>query len=203
MKLLMFSGGLDSTVLFYDLISQNVQFKCCFIAYGQKNAVQELKVVRKLCNSNMISLIVLDMHNLFLGSKSALLAANDIPHTVQNDEVRNRNATLACTAASNIDGEYTILFGAHKTSAGYADATPLFYTRLSKLLYLSTGNKVDCEAPYIKLTKKQIVKRAVKLALPQEALQETVSCYEGRSCGVCPACRERKKALEGTYFEKL
>lgn len=201
MKLLMFSGGLDSTVLFYDLISKSEAFRCCYISYGQKNAMRELEVVRKVCNRNMISLTVLDMHNLFQGSKSALLVRNTAPHTVQTDEVRNRNATLACVAAANIDGEYTILFAAHKTSAGYADATPAFYSRLSKLLYLSTNNRVDCEAPYIRLTKKQIVKRAWDLALTKKDIAETVSCYVGNNCGTCPACLARERALKGIFIE--
>lgn len=205
MKALMFSGGLDSMVLFHDLLSQGESFQCVFINYGQKNAEEEFNAVDKMCSAYGIKLLFLYQPALFQCSYSTLLKGNNGEHTVASDEIQNRNATLACVAAANLftDQTITLLFGAHKTGAAYQDATPMFYTRLSKLLFYSTNGHIDCEAPYIRLTKKQIVKKAWDLAISPTVINTSVSCYEGNNCGKCPACKARRQALLGSQFETI
>lgn len=203
MKVLMLSGGLDSTILFYDLLFNEDRFQCAFIDYGQKNAVAELKAAKNLCCKNNVVLQVYCIPSLFAGVSSTLLRGIEGVHSIASDEIPNRNATLACVVAAQQQARSELIFGAHKTSSGYADAKPQFYTRLSKLLSWSTNGKVTASAPYIRLTKKQLIMRAWKvLALTKEEISESISCYEGNNCGKCPACIARKKALEDSPYEK-
>lgn len=202
-KVVLLSGGLDSTVLLYDLVAHEDEsrIRCIWIDYGQKNAEQELEAVQKLCKKLYIQLKVVSAQHVFDGVKSTLLKGVEGLHTVANDEIPNRNAVLISIAASHCEEESTILVAAHKTGAAYADATPQFYTRMSKAIHWSTNSKVDVEAPYIRMTKKQIVKRAWDMALTQEEIiADTVSCYEGNGCGRCPACLARLEALRGIYI---
>ena len=204
MKILMFSGGLDSTILFYDLLAQGEKFQCAFINYGQKNFQYEFEAVNKICEAYGIALNYINVPTLFEHQQSSLLYTSTEKHTVQSDEVINRNATLACVAAANLPPKqkYTLLFAAHKTTAPYADTTRPFYVKLSKLLMISTNNRIDCDAPYIHLTKAKIAKKAYDLAITPEELNQSVSCYEGVGCGVCPACKARKEALKSIFNKK-
>lgn len=204
MKTLLFSGGLDSTVLFYDLLSTaEEKFDCIWIDYGQKNARQEQKVVQELCQQNFIYFKSIFIPLAFNGVQSTLLNNVEGEHTVQSDEVPNRNAVLIALAASHCTEQTTILVAAHKTGAAYADATPIFYNRMSKAIHWSTNGKVDVEAPYIRMTKRQIVKRGYDLGVSPKVILRTVSCYEGNNCGICPACKARRQAIEGTPFESI
>ena len=200
---LLLSGGLDSTIMFYDLVQSNSKFRCVWIDYGQKNARQEQKVVAELCSKHFVPLQSIFVPLVFKGVESTLLEGVSGAHSVASDEVLNRNAVLISIAASHCVKQSTILVGAHKTGASYADATPQFYTRMSKAIHWSTNSRVDVKAPYIKLTKRQIVNRAWDLAVTPEEIMQTVSCYEGRACGVCPACIARSRALEGTPFNNF
>lgn len=206
MKVLLLSGGLDSTVLFYDLLSHDESMCCVWIDYGQKNAREEQRAVQDLCQQYRIPLHTIFVPLAFQSIRSTLLKDVEGKHTVQSDELPNRNAVLISLAASfacTLEGQHTILVAAHKTGAAYADATPQFYTRMSKAIHWSTNSKVAVEAPYIRMTKRQIVRRAWDLAMTPADIMKTVSCYEGRTCGVCPACIARRRALEGTPFEQF
>lgn len=202
MKVLMLSGGLDSTILFYDLLFHEERFQCAFIDYGQKNAVAEQKVAEELCRKSNIVLTSYFIPTLFQGVNSTLLRGVSGQHTTKSDEIPNRNATLACIVAAQCTKPTEILFAAHKTGSGYADARTPFYSRLSKLLSWSTNGKVTASAPFIRMTKKQIIKYAYRtLALTKEEINQSISCYEGNNCGKCPACKERKRALEDSPYE--
>lgn len=202
MKLLLLSGGLDSTVLFYDLISNDEKFECMWINYGQQNAGEEHRAVFELCRKYSIRLRCVQVPHIFEGVSSTILntvAPHSIPHTVQSDFLPNRNGVLLNIAAAHCKERTTLLMAAHKSGSAYPDCQKVFYNRISKSIYYSTNCLVDVDAPYIHLTKKQIVKRAWDLALSKSDIEHTISCYEGNNCGKCPACIARKRALEGIY----
>lgn len=201
--MLLFSAGLDSTVLFYDLLSRDERFECMFVDYGQKNAIQEQQAAQTICLRNFIRLHTIKVPLVFEGVKSTLLKNVEGEHTVESDEIINRNAVLINIAAAHCTEPTTILVAAHKTGAAYADATRMFYSRMARAVSYSTSGMVSVEAPYIKLTKPQIVKKAWGLALSPAELLETVSCYEGNQCGRCPACKSRREAFYNTPYQNI
>lgn len=201
-KLLLLSGGLDSVVMFHDLLQSGMKFRCMWIDYGQKNARAEQKVVTELCTKHMIALQSVFCPVVFEQTRSSLLATGVGEHSVRTDEIKFRNGVLAGIAASHCTQPTTILIGAHKTSAAYADATPTFYIKLSRVIHWGTNSQVDVEAPYIRMTKKQILDRAWDIALTPSDLALSVSCYDGNNCGKCPACKARMEALRLSKFHR-
>lgn len=201
MKLLLLSGGLDSACLFWHLLSQGEAFRCMWIDYGQKNAEQEWKAASKLCQDNGISLVKLEVPTIFNGVSSTILKyCKTEGHTVTTDELPNRNAVLISIAAAHCTETTTIVVAAHRTHAPYADCTPQFYTRMSKAISYSTNGKVDVEAPFIRLTKYQVLRTGWYAGMSREELEATVSCYEGTNCGKCPACISRQEILKKLFY---
>lgn len=203
MKLLLLSGGLDSACLFWHLLSQGETFRCMWIDYGQRNAEQEWKAASKLCQEAGVLLKQVSAPGLFEGVQSSILKGEpleDGTHTVRSAELRNRNAVLISIAAAHCVCKTTILVAAHRTSAPYADCTPQFYTRMSKAISYSTEGLVDVEAPFIRLTKYQVLRKGWDAGMSKEELESTVSCYNGNNCGKCPACISRREILKKLFY---
>lgn len=200
MKLLLLSGGLDSACAFWDMLSKGEVFCCMFFDYGQKNADREYAAALKLCSANGIVLKKLDVHTVFSGIKSTILRGVEAEHTVTSDELQNRNAVLISIAAAHCTSRTTIIVAAHRTSAPYADCTPQFYTRMSKLTSWSTNGLVDVDAPYIRITKLALARKGWSAGMSKQDMLNTVSCYEGTNCGKCPACQNRQEVLSHIFY---
>ena len=111
---------------------------------------------------------------------------------------RYRNAILLSTAtgyALSI-GANRVYYGAHFSDRGvYPDCRPEFVESLERALRLGTDDSsLRIIAPFIEMTKGEIVSLGTKLGVPYAL---TWSCYKGgeRHCGVCSSCRERKRAF--------
>jgi 7-cyano-7-deazaguanine synthase len=191
----LFSGGLDSSVLLYDYKDT---CNAIFIDYGQRNAAAEAKAVTEICSSLAIPFRLLSYPDLFKYTKSSILQhTEDI--SVKTAEIKFRNSVLITVAASTIEYQTTLLVGAHKTNAPYADCTPQYYKNIDKLIGEESEGRIRVVAPYIFLTKQQIVARARNLNMPDSLIAKSVSCYKGNACGECPACIARREALAGIY----
>lgn len=201
MKLLLLSGGLDSACLFWHMLAHDEVFRCMWINYGQKNAEQEWKAAKKLCEDSGVGITRLDIPTVFSGVHSTILKEWQAPgHTIISDELPNRNAVLISIAAAHCICRTTVVVAAHRTSAPYADCTPQFYTRMSKAISYSTNGRVDVEAPFIRLTKYQVLRKGWEAGMSKEDIESTVSCYEGNNCGRCPACISRAEILKKFFY---
>lgn len=58
-----------------------------------------------------------------------------------------------------------------------------------------TGGQLTLEAPFVSVSKAEVVKTGLALNVPYEL---TWSCYEGKDkpCGVCGTCLDRMAAFE-------
>ena len=91
-----------------------------------------------------------------------------------------------------------VLYGAHHDDwAGdaYPDCSQAFVDAMGAAISEGTGGELTLEAPFVQLTKADIVKRGLELAVPYEL---TWSCYEGGDapCGKCATCLDRIAAFE-------
>ena len=206
MRIVLFSGGLDSACLLYHLKAtldeDETKPMAIFIDYGQKNKDKELSAVTRLCSEWNVKLHIIDCSKIFNSVNSAILKTSSEEHGVLQDELPNRNAVLISIAASHVPiyEEAVIYVAAHKTSAPYADATRQFYTRMNRLISYSTTGRVSVEAPFINMTKYALTKQAYMEGISKQELEHTVSCYEGTSCGRCPACINRKEVLDKLFY---
>jgi 7-cyano-7-deazaguanine synthase len=85
--------------------------------------------------------------------------------------------------------------------SGYPDCRPEFIAMFETLANIGTkagveGRRFQIHAPLIKMSKAQIVRKAIELDVD---LGLTHSCYdptpEGRACGQCDSCQLRRKGF--------
>ena len=91
-----------------------------------------------------------------------------------------------------------IYYGAHSDDAAgnaYPDCSEVFNNAMNKAIYEGSGKQLRIEAPFVSMTKADVVKKGMELKVPYEL---TWSCYEGgdKPCGKCGTCLDRKAAFE-------
>lgn len=200
--LVVHSGGLDSTVLLYEMMRDFHVIGLVGVDYNQRHS-------KELYHAQLIAdRLNLPRHeiqiSLRLESSSQTSHAVPVPeghYTAENMKttvVPNRNMILlALAAAKAVDlGAEIIGFGAHSGDhAIYPDCRPEFITVLGDAISIATENKVRIFAPFDTVTKAQIVARGVELEVPFEM---TWTCYKGNklACGRCGTCVERLEAFD-------
>ena len=201
---LVHSGGLDSTVLLYDLLARGTQVHALSIHYGQRHAC-ELTLAAALCARLGVPHQVADLRALkpLFGSSSLTNDAHAIPHghytedSMKSTVVPNRNMLLlsvaaAWAAALKADA---IAYAAHSGDhALYPDCRTEFAEAMDAAIRLCDWHPLRLERPFVGLDKAAIVRRGAELQVPFEA---TWSCYEGGDlhCGRCGTCIERREAF--------
>lgn len=213
--LVLVSGGLDSTTCLAMAVnkygSENVSAVSMF--YGQKHD-KELQSARAVTDYYGVDYTELDLSIIFKDSNCSLLShsTEEIPEESYAKQLEKtggnpvstyvpfRNGLFLATAASIAlsKGCSLIYYGAHSDDAAgnaYPDCSDAFNKSMNDAIYIGSGNQVKIEAPFVNLTKKDIVKMGLELNVPYEL---TWSCYEGhdKPCGVCGTCIDRIKAFE-------
>ncbi|MCI6560182.1 MAG: 7-cyano-7-deazaguanine synthase QueC [Oscillospiraceae bacterium] len=213
--LVLFSGGVDSTTCLGIAVdkygAENVIALSVF--YGQKH-IKEVEAAEKIAAHFGVKLKTLDLTTIFADSDCSLLngSSQDIPKESYASQLSKTNgspvstyvpfrnglflASAASIAISNGCG--VIYYGAHSDDAAgnaYPDCSSDFNESISRAVYIGSGNQVKIEAPFVNLTKAEVVEIGLKLGVPYEL---TWSCYEGGDvpCGVCGTCRDRMAAFE-------
>lgn len=197
------SGGLDSTTLLYDIISQGYEVKAISFDYNQKHK-KELDKAKLTCKKLNIEHKVLNLDVLNQIAPSALTRDDwSIPEGHYEDEnmkqtvVPNRNMVLLSLATSYGVAEKAdkLFYGAHAGDHEiYPDCRKEFVDKMSDVIKICDWHEVSLEAPYWNFTKGDIVKRGIELGVPYE---DTWTCYKGleKACGKCGSCQERLEAF--------
>ena len=188
------SGGLDSTVLLYDLLDQGHKSHCILYDYGQRH-IKELGFAEATCAKLCVTYdkIVLPPQ---LFERSALTTGAE-SLVGQPTIVPNRNMVLISMAAS-----YALSHGCTAVSCAinsddaevYPDCRAEFIKHLNFALRCCHTRRMEVHVPYIVRTKAKVVEIGRRLNVP---LGETWSCYAGgdEPCGQCGACQVRLKAI--------
>lgn len=201
-----FSGGLDSTVCLGLATSQFDKVFALSFDYGQRHS-------RELRNAKQIIARYPEVEHLVVkfdagkwGGSSLTDATKAIPESL-SDEIPNtyvpaRNIIFLSFALSVAEAKEAeaVYIGVNALDySGYPDCRPEFIEAFEKVAELGQkrgveGDPVKVLTPLIKLTKAGIVKKAIELGVPVEL---TWSCYQGGEspCGVCDSCRLRQKGF--------
>jgi 7-cyano-7-deazaguanine synthase len=201
----LFSGGLDSTVLASHLVSKGAEVRLLSIDYGQRHA-KELEYGEALAehmNLPRKSLLLPELGDI-LGGSSLTDDSVELPEGHYAEEsmkatvVPNRNMILLALAGGYAlsSGFDTIAYAAHAGDhAIYPDCRPEFAEAMEKALGLADWEDLSLYRPFVDMTKADLVKLGTELGTP---LEMTWSCYAGMDihCGKCGTCVERKEAFE-------
>lgn len=213
--LVLFSGGVDSTTCLGIAVdkygAENVI--ALSIYYGQKHD-KEIQSAKKIAEYYGVELKNLDLTKIFADSDCSLLSHSDenIPQESYAEQLEKtdgkpvstyvpfRNGLFISSAASiALSNECDVVYyGAHSDDAAgnaYPDCSDEFNQAMNTAVYIGSGNQLKINAPFVNMTKADIVKIGLELKVPYEL---TWSCYEGsdKPCGVCGTCRDRIKAFE-------
>ncbi len=217
MKILVLSsGGVDSTTCLAMAVkevgAENVL--ALSVYYGQKHD-KEIQAAKKVAEYYGVRRMELDLSVIFAGSNCSLLkqSTEEIPlesYAQQIEETHGekpvstyvpfRNGLFLSSAASIAlsHGCSKIMYGAHAddaAGAAYPDCSVDFVNAMNQAIYLGSGNQLTIEAPFVSLTKADVVKKGLELGVPYDL---TWSCYEGgeKPCGKCGTCIDRQRAFE-------
>ena len=203
-SLVVHSGGMDSTVLLYQLLQAGDEVKALSINYGQRHS-RELDGARALCSELGVEHRVADLSGLSDLLAGSALTSSDIEvpegHYAEDNMkatvVPNRNMILLSVAAGwAISSKYDrIAYAAHSGDhAIYPDCRNEFAEALDGAIRLADWHEVSLYRPFVDMTKADIVSLGAKLGVPFE---KTWSCYKGQDlhCGRCGTCVERREAF--------
>lgn len=217
MKILVLSsGGVDSTTCLAMAVAEvgaeNVL--ALSVYYGQKHD-KEIQAAKKVAEYYGVRRMELDLSVIFAGSNCSLLkqSTQEIPLESYAQQIAEthgekpvstyvpfRNGLFLSSAASIAlsHGCSKIMYGAHAddaAGAAYPDCSLDFVNAMNQAIYLGSGNQLTIEAPFVSLTKADVVKKGLELGVPYDL---TWSCYEGgeKPCGKCGTCIDRMKAFE-------
>lgn len=198
------SGGLDSTVLYFYLEAEGYECIPLNFHYGSKHNDIERAAAREIFGDKLVELTI----DLSFLKQSSLIASNniDIPKGHYEDDnmkstvVPFRNGIMMSYAAAIAEdiNAYAIAIGNHFGDHSiYPDCRKSFADPFAQAVKEGTYNNVEVLAPFTGIRKHEIVGIGKRLHI-EEIMYKTYSCYEGgeKHCGVCGTCVERKEAFE-------
>ena len=202
--LVLFSGGLDSTVLATQMKRDAEETRLLSINYGQRHA-KELNHSQRVAKHLDLPHEILKLPQLgailcgsSLTDKSlALPEGHYAEESMKSTVVPNRNMILLALAGGHALslGFDTIAYAAHAGDHTiYPDCRPAFADAMDRAFGLADWNTLSLHRPFVDMTKSDLVSLGTELDAP---LHLTWSCYAGNEihCGKCGTCVERKEAF--------
>ncbi len=199
------SGGLDSTILIYLLKRRYENVRAISFNYNQRHSF-ELECATKTCHKLNIhhAIIPFEFYGNIIKNVSALSSKG--PKVPDNVEITKdvqpityvpfRNTiflSIALSYAESIGATY--VFGGMQSQDLYQywDCSQEYIDRFNFLISKNHKNKIEIQAPFSKLSKKEEILIGTELGVPFE---DTWTCYRGPdenglACGTCPSCSDR------------
>ncbi|MEV4363597.1 7-cyano-7-deazaguanine synthase [Nonomuraea sp. NPDC049625] len=202
-----FSGGLDSTVLAAHYRATH-RLLLIFFDYGQRNGPRELVAAREVAAH-----LEAEHHTITITGLGPLLTgcsltdrAQDVPTLVptgaalRSITIPNRNAFIAdmAVAVAMARRADVVALGIHRTPEGHPmpDGRPDFFDAYCEMIRLGGRgfHLPRVETPFLGMLKEDVVAYGLRLDAP---MGRSWTCYlEGPvHCGVCLACVSRRDAF--------
>ncbi len=198
------SGGLDSVVLVaHEADARAVQ--PVYVSSGLAWEPAELALLERLGRSwaaagRVRPPVVLDMtmRDVYPASHWALRGTPPAYDTPDEDVyLTGRNIVLLSKAAVYCAGA-----GIHRLAIGplagnpFPDATPEFFSEMSKALSLGLAHRIEVVTPFASLHKADVIRLGVALGVPLDLSLSCMNPRDGMHCGLCSKCRERRDAFD-------
>jgi 7-cyano-7-deazaguanine synthase len=219
LAVVVFSGGMDSTVLAYYVKSLGYKLHLVSFNYGQKHR-KELNAAKRTAEKLKARHDIIDLTGITkqLGqSGSSLVSDQEVPEgsydaeNMKSTVVPNRNMVMISVASAVAVAEEadSVFIGVHAGDHTiYPDCRPRFLKAVNAAVVIGNAGfgvlpdikEVEkpveyVRAPFIYSTKGQIAYTGLELEVP---FIDTWSCYKGgdRHCGRCGTCVERLEAID-------
>jgi len=197
--MLLASGGLDSTTVYYLLADGGYQIVPLFFDYGQHCVETEWARVNDVLPSTGIPIERVDISDVFRGSRSRLMVEADLwTETVEDDDLYVPYRTFlffaAAAARAQTLGVGVVYTGfINSNHAKEIDCTSAFLNDLDGLT--AQVGPVRFVSPFRFSSKIEVTNAALRLGVP---IGRTFSCQAASRlpCGACPNCVERLTALK-------
>lgn len=206
---ILLSGGLDSSTCL--AIARESGFACyaLSVAYGQRHAAElsASKCVAQALGAREHRLAQVSLGQFggsALTDPAMKIGTTGPSEGIPATYVPARNTVMLSMAlawAEVLEAE-CIFIGVNAVDySGYPDCRPEFIRAFEALANIATrsgieGSRLRIHAPLLHLSKHEIIRRGTALGVDYAM---TVSCYQaddsGLACGVCDACRLRKKGF--------
>jgi 7-cyano-7-deazaguanine synthase len=210
---LLLSGGLDSTTLLAHALREGFDVHAMTFRYGQRHST-EVAAARRVAEAfGVHDHVIVDIDlRTFGGSaltsdvavpKDRDVAAESTEIPVTYVPARNTIFLSFALAWAEVLNAGDIFIGVNALDySGYPDCRPEYVAAFERMANLATrggvdgSNRVRIQAPFIDLTKAQIIRRGLDLGVDYAITQ---SCYDpspdGIACGHCDACLLRLKGF--------
>ena len=211
---LLLSGGLDSTTLLAHALHEGFDVHAMTFRYGQRHAI-EIRAARRVAEHFRVrDHVIVDIDLRTFGG-SALTSDVAVPKDRDLSQHASGGIPITYVPARNtiflsfalawaeVLEAPDIFIGVNALDySGYPDCRPEYIASFERMANLATRggvegtNPIRLRTPLIDLTKAEIIRRGLSLAVDYSITQ---SCYdpdpEGRACGHCDACQLRLKGF--------
>ena len=203
----LFSGGLDSTVLLASELAEHAPVWPIHVRSGLAWEEAERRAIDRLlaappfaAHALTLTTLTVDVRDVYPSAHWAVAGVPPGYHTPDEDVyLEGRNVVLTSKAA--------LFCARHKVSrlvlgplAGnpFPDARPEFFRAMSRALSLGLDHAIDIAAPFLTLTKADVIRLGQRLGVPLDLTLSCMNPVNDRACGQCSKCRERDDALKGS-----
>lgn len=208
----LFSGGLDSTVILALALQKKRQCLALSFDYGQRHT-EELKAAKKITKFYQVPHKIIKLDGIFGDSSLLKNEINQTPKNRTPEEIKKagtpstyvpaRNTiflSLALAQAEMFSAD-EIYLGPNALDTVYPDCSQNFIDAYQNLINVATKQSLDGKppkliAPLIQMNKQEIIKLGQQLEAP---LELSFSCYDptlrGTPCLHCDACSLRTAAF--------
>ena len=213
------SGGLDSATTLAGAIAGGFEAHALTVRYGQRHEIEIDRAVELARQIGAAGHRVVQVDLAFPGGSALTDPAIDVPRNRDEEQIAGgipptyvpaRNTVLLSLALAWAEtlGAADLFIGVNAIDySGYPDCRPEYLEAFERMAALATragveGRPIRLHAPLLRLTKGEIVRRAVELGVD---LARTLSCYQpsatGTPCGACDACRLRARGFREAGLE--
>ena len=200
----LYSGGLDSTVLVHWVKERYSNVYPLYINYGSTHKEKEYAAAVATCKQLNLELTAVNLTGDILSGSSLVDRSIETPDTLSltiNTVVPFRNLIMLALAACYADKVYAGVLATSPTKEDFEvfrDCRREFHDSLETTLKL--GAKFDqyyqVLTPFVNYTKEEVIRMGVGLDVD---FKSTWTCYnptvDGEPCRVCPSCRVREKGF--------
>jgi 7-cyano-7-deazaguanine synthase len=205
----LFSGGLDSAVLVADALREG-PVRAIYVGVGFAWEAEERAMAARLFSRPPFAGRIeppvdlrFDMRDVFAETHWAVRGEPPAFDTPDEDVyLDGRNLILLSKAAIYMatNGIARVLLGPLAGNP-FPDATPEFFAAMSRALSLGLGTPIAIEAPFAALEKADVIRKGIALGVPLELTLSCMQPAEGRHCGRCSKCRERRDGFREAGVE--